>query len=373
MEKSLLLLLFALFICGCEEPIDSIPIINNTNNISLEEAPEVTYFQGKNISNQVELHIKDEFQEPFKLPLANLGWEDGLHLSDDALSLYATYIPADMLSFVLNQDDVSNYELYHRGPIFEGSDFSKNPVNANYPWYHSEIIASFRDSIDEPFSQWELYEVSRPIFSEGAPITVFDERNQKEEYFLFTSNDKDPTYDVDIWSKEFDTKDFGSPLVDINTIYNEDNPDVNKISENHLILFFDSDNRPLSQGMHDIWFSESLDNGKSWSEPRNDLSINSNQKEHQPHLFISEENTYLYYSKYDSTNKLAIYRSKQVEEGNWLQWTDEELVVSAKNAEGIGEPTVAQNGDLSFVVVSKKDSETQLDIYDADPWYLKSK
>ncbi|MBP9796652.1 MAG: hypothetical protein KBD42_11455, partial [Chitinophagales bacterium] len=42
----------------------------------------------------------DQYETPFRMPLADYGWEDGLQISFDGLNLYALYAPADLLSWI---------------------------------------------------------------------------------------------------------------------------------------------------------------------------------------------------------------------------------------------------------------------------------
>ena len=42
----------------------------------------------------------DQYETPFRMPMADYGWEDGLQISADGLNLYALYAPADLLSWI---------------------------------------------------------------------------------------------------------------------------------------------------------------------------------------------------------------------------------------------------------------------------------
>ncbi len=345
-------------------------LIIEDEDINLEDTQEDTQEIENNLIPKLELDV--EFKTPIKINLANDGWEDGLFVSQDGLYLYATYIPADMLSFVLNGDEVENYEKYSMGPKLS-IDFESNPVGASYPWYHSELIYAKRDSINQNFSEWKLSSKSRSIFSEGAPELLFGENNEFE-LMAFTSNDKHPTYDTDIWidySENQFSQELGIPIT-INTNYNEDNPDLFRINDEEIILFFDSDNNPNNVGSHDIFFSISKDNGKNWSEATNQISINTNSKEHQPHLYENEKGEYyLYYSAYNDENKLSIFRVKQKEKNNWNDWENKELVISPGDKFlGLGEPTLTKNGDLYFVLVEELNNSNEYNNYDSDPWFI---
>ena len=45
--------------------------------------------------------LEPEFDSMYRQPLSTVGWEDGLHISNDGLNLYCTYLPIDFLSFLL--------------------------------------------------------------------------------------------------------------------------------------------------------------------------------------------------------------------------------------------------------------------------------
>ena len=64
-----------------------------------------------------------EYEVIYKQPLSGLGWEDGLHISNDGLKLYCTYVPIDLLSFSLNGALPNNYSNYLRGAPTYGMDF----------------------------------------------------------------------------------------------------------------------------------------------------------------------------------------------------------------------------------------------------------
>jgi hypothetical protein len=82
----------------------------------------------------------------------------------------------------------------------------------------------------------------------------------------------------------------------------------------------------------------------------------------------------LYYSSYHTDGKLAIFRRKQNVTNHWNDWSSPELVISAGNSAGIGEPTLTRNGDISFVVVYKDPLQSSIyNQFDSDPWYLRRK
>lgn len=313
------------------------------------------------------------FGSPQALPLATLGWEDGLHLSADGLTLYCTYVPLDFLSFALNGSLPNDFSAdYDRGAPDFGMDLSTNPIGAN-EWLHSDVLISERASLSDPFESWTLSNMARNFYSEGAPTPSVD-LNGQIEYMLFTSNDSENN-NQDIWiieTSDSNPTGMGTALPSpINSSYNEDNPQLIRLSDQELILLFDSDNRPGGEGDIDIWYSISNDNAASWSEPANLSSINTDQKEHQPFLHREGDQWWLYYSANHSDGKLAIFRSQRSGD-SWEDWSVSELVISAGTAAGIGEPSLSSAGDLAFVVVYEDpESNSDFDHFDSDPWMAK--
>jgi len=332
-------------------------------------------------TSSVSVNLTSEYDIPSRLAISTIGWEDGINISRDGLNIYVTYMPADLLSFTLNGDSVENYYLYDRGPHYD-MDFVTNPVGGTYLWYQSDIVIASRSSVSENFSDWHTSSMKRSIYSEGALTTLFS--GSDIDICAFTSNDDytaqnnikiitgitggDP-FGIGDLITSIDTVGTSS----INTNYIEDNPHIERIDSSNLVLFFDSEDRPGGEGGHDIWYSTSSDNGTTWSTPAAVTSINTSSKEHQPHLYNDGTDWWLYYSAYHTDGKLAIYRAKQQTVSDWDSWGTPELVLSAGNTAGIGEPTLTDNGDLYFVVVYENPDGTDYDKYDADPWVAKKK
>lgn len=319
-----------------------------------------------------------EFNAVSPLPLATLGWEDGLHISPDGLHLYCTYVPIDFLSFLLNGDlpNAFSNDYLRSAPDF-GMDLSTNPIGAS-EWLHSDILYAHRNSVNEDFTSWTLSNMARAFYSEGAPTPTFSSTTEIE-YMLFTSNDSENS-NTDIWFIQNTTVNpsgIGTALpAPIKTLYNEDNPHLVRLDENKLVLFFDSDNLPGGEGDHDIWFSESADNGITWSTPLNVSTINTSDKEHQPFLYKDKTTNkwYLYYAAVHTDGKLAIFRAEQDLANQWNSWKTPTLVLSAGNSAGIGEPTLTENGDLFFVVIYEDPMQNSIyNHFDSDPWVLKKK
>jgi hypothetical protein len=320
-----------------------------------------------------------EYDSIYRQALSTTGWEDGIHISRDGLNLYCTYLPLDFLSFVINGDLPNNFTAnYLRGAPTFGMDLTTNPIGAT-EWLHSDILYAHRNTIADSFNLWTLSDMARNFYSEGAPSPTFINNSNSVEFMMFTSIDN-PTNNQDIWvinNTSPNPTGIGTAMPSpINTLNTEDNPHLVRIDSNNLVLFFDSNNLPGGIGDIDIWFSESSDNATTWSTPSNVSTLNTIYKEHQPFLHedLSTSNWFLYYSKPHTDGKLAIFRVQQMTPNNWDSWGTSELVVSAGNSAGIGEPTLTENGDISFVVVYEDpDSNSIYNHFDADPWFLQRK
>lgn len=280
---------------------------------------------------------------------------------------------------MLNGDLPNNYSTnYLRGAPSFGMDLITNPFGAS-EWLHSDILYAHRNSLADTFSTWLLSNMARNFYSEGAPTPTFLSDDSTIEFMAFTSNDNS-TNNSDIWiinNTVYNPSGLGSPMpAPVNTSYNEDNPQIVRLDTNNLVLFFDSDNLPNGLGNIDIWFSQSSDNGITWSVPANVTTINTPNKEHQPflHKELLSGIWYLYYATPNTDGKLAIFRAPQTTDNNWNSWGAPELVISAGNSAGVGEPTVTDNGDISFVVVYVDPQANSIyNHYDSDPWYLRKK
>jgi len=328
----------------------------------------------------VELFLTSEYNTPARLGISTSGWEDGINISRNGLHLYATYIPADFLSFVLSGDTVDRIQYYDRGPHYD-MDLVTNPIDITYPWYHSDIIYASRASTSTGFSPWQTSGIKRAFYSEGAVSAVFS-GDDTIDILVFTSNEESAAQNnfkviKNTTPDPSGTGDFitatGAADTYINTNYIEDNPHIERIDALNLVLFFDSEDRNGTGNSHDIWYSVSSDNGNSWSPPLNVSQINTTSKEHQPHLYKDGADWWLYYSAYHSDGKLAIFRAKQGTPGNWNSWGTPEIVIGAGNTSGVGEPTLTSSGDLFFVVIYENPEGDEYDRFDADPWSASKK
>jgi len=317
------------------------------------------------------------FDKPYCQPPSTLAWEDGVYVSRDGLTLYTDYVQCDLLSFFYAGADIAKVWMYKRGPSL-GQNFS-NPLGASYPWIHGDVAMSTRSSLKESFGPWRLSRLSGQFYNLGGFCAIDSPgRTGHYDFIAYTSDVKDGVKirlmrDV---GRDLAGDDRGAYLpanVD-DPRYHEDNPHIERpdpTRPDHLVLFFDSDNMP-GLGMHDVFYSETADGGKTWSGPFPVTSVNTPDDEEQPHLFRERGQWWLYLTAANQADrKLGIFRYRQTRPGDWNSWVDRELVVGAGTSASVGEPTLTKYGDLSFVAVTEnKIGPTATDRYDCDPWFM---
>lgn len=307
------------------------------------------------------------------LPIATDGWEDGICVSRDGLHLYATYAPADLLSFVTTGGgDMAVAQDYARGPRL-GMDLATNPLALPF-WLQADIIHAERPSLAADFGPWRLSAMAKPVTSEGGPQPA-DGSDGRHGLFVTTTNEVGPDYTLDIvLRRDVATDPSGAGTIlpaPVNSAADEDNPHIERLSAGGLVLFFDSANRPGGLGLHDIWYATSVDDGATWSAPAVVSSVSTAAwKEHQPHPWRDGDGRWWLYFTSTAGGKDEIWRALQATPGDWDSWGAPELVVGAGNCAGVGEPTLTSAGDLFFVVVYRDDAHgTGTDRYDADAWW----
>lgn len=308
---------------------------------------------------------------------ATLVWEDGVYMTRDGLTLYADYYPADALTAIINGDIPLKTYLYRRGPDI-GQDFS-NPIGQDFPWIHGDVAYATRDSVSQPFSAWKLTGLKGKFYNHGAPQGILNPRDpSKFDYFVYTYDNPANTKIMMLRDTDRSLRGEGKKLPDnvSDPRYHEDNPHIERYDvrdPRKLVLFFDSNDWPNGKGSHDIWYTLSDDGGDSWRDPQ-PISLNTEIQEHQPHLYFDGAIWWLYYSATNPADqKLGIYRARQAEPNNWGNWVNKELVVSAGDTAGVGEPTLTARGDLSFEAVIHNPQGTDTDRLDCDPWFMPRK
>jgi hypothetical protein len=326
--------------------------------------------------------IATEFGAPERQPLATLAWEDGLYISRDGLALYCTYVECDLFKFLTDGLHFEQMWRYKRGPDIHQDLANPLPGHGGEPWCHGDVAMSVRASKNVPFGPWKLSKLHDKFFNLGGAVGIARPGHPEIfDYFAYTDDSRDGVKIKlmrNVGRELADTKN-GVWLPDNvdNQQFHEDNPHIERpdpIRPNHLVLFFDCDNRPGST-KHRIYYTMSEDGGTVWSNPVLVSSVTQGMDEMQPHLFQSRGQWWLYLAAMNAADgKLAIFRYKQGTPGDWNSWKDKELVVDAGTAAAVGEPTLTDDGDLSFVVVTvNRTGGTDTDMYDCDPWIVRGR
>lgn len=316
------------------------------------------------------------YSVPYIQPLNVEGWEDGLYITRDGKHLFSTYLPVDALSwlFDLLQNPVCfNFEPYYRGPLL-GVDTVTNIFGCpNY--MQSDIIISNRNTIAQNFSSWNSSNLQTSFSMDGGAQGVMLNPDSFD-VFVFTK-DGPGTQSTDImFMKHVPINPGTSTAVPIlSTSGQEDNPHIERLNDTSLVLFFDRDRY--------MYYSLSDDDGNTWQSPVQIQNVLNDQAPYdvQPHLWNDGSDWWVYFCANNSNGIRCIYKSKQMITGNWDSWGPKQLVIEpvisitgGGTIFGIGEPTLTQSGDLSFVVVYGDASSTDTtDVFDCDPWFLPKK
>src|SRR5580658_10393016 len=84
-----------------------------------QSAPAPSYAAGWDEVKRAQIPVcarNDQFDAPFRQPMASMAWEDGVYVSRDGLALYADYVQDDLLQFALDGADMTQVWRYRRGP-----------------------------------------------------------------------------------------------------------------------------------------------------------------------------------------------------------------------------------------------------------------
>ena len=327
-------------------------------------------------------------------------WEDGIYVSRDGLSIYAIYLPIDALSAVLTSRTFLDWYQGVRIPNdiprccspTVGQDLDPPAwLSPPHPWIHADIVVSTRASLADSFPAWQLSEAAGALYNHGAPAGVLSADGSTWRTMAITY---DGAYAqghtaIMLLSPRFGPRTLSGGMknissqgsLDVPTV-TQDNPHIEYWDPDHpsrLVLFLESATMPGGSGGLDLWFTTSEDDGFSWATPVAVSSINTPAgNEQQPHLFhnTSDQHWWLWFTKENpADNKLAIWRARRPMFGAsvWNAWETPELVVSAGNSAGIGEPTLTARGDLSFVVICRNDiNGSTYDRFDGDPYFALS-
>ena len=331
------------------------------------------------ISPIVAASLENEFESPFRQPLAAYGWEDGLHISRDGKHLYALYFPGDLLGwtqfFVQNMGTSPICDLLEDTSFIRpyadtyDMDMTTNTLGCER-FVNVDILYAYRDDVNDTFTDWQLSGIARPGAVEGSPFPLFSEGNSNQlDIFLFTG-------DGDIWMIKNTTPNpsgieqairLPSPINPVNDEFNADNPHLERLNGDTLLMIYEN---YTDSDFRDFLYVLSYDNGDTWTAPANISTINHSMgKIEHPHLYKDEGDWFLYYSL-----DCDIYRSKQQTPHDWDSWESPELVIEKGNSLCVGEPTLTDKGDISFVVVYENQvNDNPNDTYDIDPWFLPKK
>jgi len=163
------------------------------------------------------------------------------------------------------------------------------------------------------------------------------------------------------------------------TTFFEDNPSIARINDTTLVLMHD--NHTSAGSTADIYYTISYDNGMTWQAKSLLTSVNTPYEDIQPHMWNDGNNWWLYFSSTDTNdayNRGSIFRMKQMVANDFNSWENRELIINPGMVSdnsgfvlGVGEPTLTQWGDISFVVAVLAIGTTDTtDVYEIDPWYL---
>ncbi len=382
LSSVLLLLLLGCSKSGNNSPTPSGSLCTQTSDVFPGTASIQSWDDTK--AAQVPINeLPNEFNAPVRQALANLAWEDGLYITRDGLTLYATYIPMDLLQAVLSGVTPTAFYKYERGNLI-GQDFSSPLSSQTMTWLHADVAMSQRSSVNDPFCSWTLSNLKDQYYDLGAPQGIVDSANSSQfDYFVYTDDTGGQGIKIKMLrnvGRSLASTTSGTllpPNVDEPGI-DQDNPHMERYDSanpQNLVLFYESSDKPGGAGGHDIWYTTSADGGVTWADPLAVTSIDTTADEIQPHLYFDGTSWWLYYAATNPADgKLGIFRAVQGRAGNWDDWQSKQLVVSAGTTAGVGEPTLTGSGDLSFVMVTQNtEGGTAFDQFDSDPWFMKKK
>ncbi len=358
------LFLITILLCSCQAPA------------RIEEYPNPDW---AGIKSNALFYIPDPtYGTPFIQPLNVGGWEDGLYITRDGLELYAIYLPIDAFSLneALKNDPVCfDYLPYFRPPDM-GIDLITNPWGCNN-FFQGDIIISSRTNLSCEFTLWESSNLKRSVSNEGGACGILKD-SETFDVFLFTQNrndvdDMEIMLMKDVPRNPSITDQISVPIVSTEGV--EDNPHIERLDGNTLLLFFDRDRY--------MYYTKSEDNGDSWNDAVLFSGILNAQAPYdvQPHLWNDGTDWWVYFCADNENGVRCIYKSIQLISGNWDSWGERILVIEPVKIAGelgmiigVGEPSLTDDGDISFVTIyGDPRSQDITDVYDCDPWFLPRK
>jgi hypothetical protein len=348
--------------------------------------PEVSRPDWTSIKANAMPHVAlpDEYGMPYIQANNTLGWEDGLFISRDGLHLYAFYAPLDMFKYIafvaVNPGcrEVEEIRPFFRGPRMT-MDFKTNPWGCPIV-IHSDIAYSTRSSVSEDFGRWQIARISNPASYDGGFHSI---ANQDGTIDIVYSRSMGASQNDLFWARGVKhNPPFGVDIpmpAPINTMEQEDNPQLERLDADTLLLIFD--NHGQDDPVTRIKYSMSHDNGETWDAPRYfGEPINSGSHDMHGHYWRDVDDQWLYFVS-DRNGLLSIFRSKHLDGEKFDNWGVPELVIAPGVIEdnsgfmaGVGEPTLAANGDISFTVVyCAHEDDHPYDRCDIDAWMLPRK
>lgn len=318
----------------------------------------------------------DSYGQPRIQPINVPGWEDGLFMTRDGMHLYSTYLPLDVFSWLgdfLLDPICFDFGPYYRPPLLDIDTITN--IFGCEKFIQSDIVIAHKDLPETPFNAWQSSNLRESFSFDGGAHGVLLNADTFD-VFVYTK-DGIGTDAVDIMFMRNvpinPTNETAVPI--LSSPDNDDNPHIERLNDSTLVLIYDRDRH--------IYYAKSYDNGDTWTEPILIPTVLNDQAPYdvQPHLWHDGEGWWVYFCANNEAGARCIYRAKQLNDDDWENWDEPELII-APNFEipgfgqvfGVGEPTVSQWGDLSFVVVyGDLSSIDSTDVYDCDPWFLPKK
>lgn len=313
------------------------------------------------------------YETPYIQPLNIGGWEDGLFISRDGLRLYSYFLPFDVFSlypdWALNPV-CFNSQPYYRPPLLD-NDTVSNPWGCPN-FFQGDIIISTRNNVNSPFIAWQSSNLIRSISNEGAPCGI-SKNADSLDVFVFTQNRNDiDDMEIMFLRNVPNNPSLATAVSIFSTTGEEDNPHIERLNDTTLLIIFDRDRY--------MYYSLSEDNGNTWLTPVLITQVLNDQSPYdvQPHLWNDGTDWWIYFCADNVQDKRCIYKSRQQTLNDWDSWGPKELMIEPAEITGgygtilgVGEPTLTQWGDISFVVIYGDLSSTDTtDMFDCDPWLL---
>ncbi|MCX7696234.1 MAG: hypothetical protein N2Z72_00900 [Bacteroidales bacterium] len=300
------------------------------------------------------------------------GWEDGLYVTRDGKHLFSTYIPIDIISWLSDWYPCIDFKPYYRGLLLDIDTITNIFGCPNY--IHSDIVKTERMNVNNPFNSWHSSKLRKSMTFEGGACGV-QKNTDTFDVFVFTLDEGVNGMEIMLMRNVSTNPDYSSAVPILSSPEHEDNPHIERLSDSILLIFFDR--------ARYIYYSLSYDNGSTWSEPSLVTSVLNDHAPYdtQPHLWFDGNFWWVYFCADNPAGYRSIYRSRQLQSGDWNNWSPKELVIAPLgigNGYGdmmaIGEPSLTSWGDIYFVVCygNSMQSDTT-NVYDCDPWLMRRK